>query len=113
MITKFVLNSILHHVGMSWTICSSKEMLCEIERVNHFNWFNKGPWYNTDICSKLHGKLFEDFITKARIDRYHLMCSIFAQDKKQPTYEYEESSIGDRKIPKNSTTESLEALVDT
>ena len=25
MITKFVLNAILHHVGMSWIICSNKK----------------------------------------------------------------------------------------
>ena len=31
MITKFVLNAILHHVGMLWIICSNKEMLYEID----------------------------------------------------------------------------------
>ena len=56
-------------------------MLYEIDKSNHPNWFNKGPWYNTEICSKLHGKLFEDSITHARIDIYHLMCSIVAHDK--------------------------------
>ena len=35
------------------------------------------------------------------------MCPIVAHDKKQPSYEDEESNIGDRPIPKNSTTESL------
>ena len=30
-ITKFVLNSILHHVGMPWIICSNNEMFYEIE----------------------------------------------------------------------------------
>ena len=29
---------------------------------------------------------------------------------KKPSYEDEESSIGDRKIPKNATIEALEAL---
>ena len=56
-------------------------MLYEVDESNHPNWFNKGPWYNTDICSKFHGKLFEDFITDAIIDRYHIMCSIVAHDK--------------------------------
>ena len=56
---------------------------------------------------KLHGKLFEYFITHARIDRYHLMCYIVVHDKKQPSYEDEESSIGDRPNPKNATTEAL------
>ena len=29
-ITKFVLDAILHHVGMSWIICSNKKMKYEI-----------------------------------------------------------------------------------
>ena len=37
-----------------------------------------GPWYNTSICKKLHGKLFEVFIRNARTDRYNIMCSIDA-----------------------------------
>ena len=41
------------------------------------------------------------------------MCSLVAHDKKRPTYEDYESSLGDRRIPKNPTTESLESLVDT
>ena len=76
-------------------------MLFEIGENNHPNWFNKGTWYNTAICSKFHGKLFEDFIRHARTDIYHLMCSIIKHDKQKPLYEYEESSIGDRPIPKN------------
>ena len=79
-------------------------MLYKTEESNHPNWVNKGTWYNTDICSKLHGKMFEDFIIHAITGRYHLMCSIIAHDKKQPLYEDEESSIGDRPIPKNTTT---------
>ena len=78
--TRFVLNAILHHVGMSWIICSNNEMFYEIEENKHPNWFNTGPRYNTDICSKLHGKLFEHFIRHARTDRYHIMCSIVAHD---------------------------------
>ena len=35
MITKFVLNSILHHVGMSWIISSNKEMKYKTEENNH------------------------------------------------------------------------------
>ena len=104
MITKFVLNEILHHVGMSWIICSNNEMLYELEESNHPNWLNKVPWYNTAICSKLHGKLFEDFIRHARTDRYHLMCFIIAHDKKQPSYKDEESSVGYSPTPKNATT---------
>ena len=63
MITKFLLNAILHHVGMSWIISSNKEMKYEIDKNNHQDWLNKGPWYNTSICLKLHGSMFEEFIT--------------------------------------------------
>ena len=69
MITKFVLNEILHDVGMLWIIWSNKEMFYEIDESNHPDWLNKGPWYKKDICSKLHGKLFEDFIKYARTYR--------------------------------------------
>ena len=84
-----------------------------MEESNHPNWLNKGPWYNTAICSRLHGSLFEDFITHARTDRNNLMCSLVAHDKRQPVYEDDESSIGDRLIPTHVTTEALEALGDT
>ena len=32
MLTKFVLNAILHHVGMSWIISSNKEMKYEMDK---------------------------------------------------------------------------------
>ena len=89
MITKSVLNTILYHVGVSWIICSNKKMKYEIDKINHHGCLNKVPWYNTDICSKLHGIMFEYFITHARIDRYNLMCSIVFRDKKEPAYEDE------------------------
>ena len=38
------------------------------------------------------------------------MCPIIVHDKKQPSYEDEYRSIGDRPIHKNATTEALEAL---
>ena len=37
-----------------------------------------GPWYNTYICNKLHGEMFERFIRNARTDRYNIICSIDA-----------------------------------
>ena len=81
-----------------------------MEKSNHLDWLNKGLWYNTDICSKLNGSLFEDFITNSRTDRYNLRCSIVAHDKKQPDYEETESSIRDRLISKHATTETSEAF---
>ena len=85
-------------------------MKYEIDEGNHQDWLNKNPWYNTSICSRLHGSMFEDFITHTGTDRYNILCYLVAHNKKQPAYEDEESTIGDRLIPKNVTTESLEAL---
>ena len=34
-ITKFVLNAILHHVGMSWIIISNKEIKYDMDKINH------------------------------------------------------------------------------
>ena len=81
MIYKCLLNEILHHVGMSWIICSSKEIKYEMDKINHQYWLNKGTLYNAAICSRLHGSMFEDFITHARTYRYNIMCSLVAQDK--------------------------------
>ena len=87
MITKFVLNAILQNVGMSWIICSNEEMLYEIDKSNHPDWLNKGPWYNTAICSRFHGSLFGYFMTHSITDRYNLLCSLVAHDLKKPAYE--------------------------
>ena len=80
MIPKFGLNEILHHVGMSWIIYSSKEMKYEMDENYHQDWLNKGPWYNTDICLRLNGSLFEYFITHARTNRYNILCSLVTHD---------------------------------
>ena len=61
----------------------------------------------------MHRIVFEDFIKHARTDIYHLMCSIIAHDKQQPSYEYKESSILDRPITNNEKIEELEALGST
>ena len=74
-----------------------------MDKNNHQDWLNKGPWYNTSICLKFHGSRFEEFITQARKDRYNIMCSLVAHDKLQPNYKDGESSIGDRSIPDNAT----------
>ena len=97
-------------MSMSWIIFSNNKIFYEIEESNHLDWFNKYSWYNTAICYNFHLKLFKDFIHHKIIDRYHLMCYIFAHDLKQPSYEDEEIIIGDRPIYNNATTEALEAM---
>ena len=77
MITPFVMNSMLCHIGISWMISSKKEM--DYDNFSHHEnvaWFETGPWHNKNICSKLYGTTFEVFIKQARIDRYNIMCSL-------------------------------------
>ena len=112
-ITKFVLNAIFHHVGMSWIISSDQEMEYEMDENKHQYWLNKGPWYNTSGCSKFYGSRFKNFISQAITDRYNLMCSLVAHDILQLDYKDYESSIGDRAIPDNAKTKILEALGET
>ena len=76
-----MLNEILNHVVMSWIITYNDEMKYEMDQNDHQYWLNKVHWYNTDICSRLHGSLFEYFITHARTDKYNLMCSLVEYDK--------------------------------
>ena len=45
------------------------------------DWITGSPWYNTYICKKLHGKVFEGFIRNSRTDRSNIMCSIDAHQK--------------------------------
>ena len=80
MINKFVLNTVLHHVGLSWIISSNKQMKDDIKENNTYR-VNKGPWYNTYICSKLHAAISECCIRNTIAERYNLMCSITALNK--------------------------------
>ena len=79
-VTSFLLNIVLHHVGMLWIIETNKHLEYYMDKHNPY-WITGVTWYNTCICKKLHGKLFEEFIRNARTDRYNLMCSIDAHEK--------------------------------
>ena len=74
-ITTFVLNTMLHHVDMLWIIENHEYLKYDME-IQNPDWLTGGPWYNTSIFKKLHGKLFEVFIRNSRTDRYNIMCSI-------------------------------------
>ena len=100
MINKCMLNEILYHVGMLWIIRSSNEIKYEIDKSNHRYWLDKGPWYNIDIYSRLHGSLLEYFITHARTDINNFMFYLISHDKIQPAYEDDERSIGYKLIRK-------------
>ena len=69
-----------------------------------------GPWYNTYICKKLHGKVFEGFIRNAGTNIYNNMCSIDAHVKYHQSYCDDVSSGGGCPLPSNSITEALDSL---
>ena len=105
-----MLNTVLHHVVLSWIISSIKQMKYDIKENHLTDWLNKVPWYNTSICYKWHGAVFDDFIINDKTDRCNIMCSITANDKVQPTYFDDASSVVSRAISKNATTSALESL---
>ena len=87
-----MLNTVLHHVGMLWIIETHEQLKYDLDKHNS-DWMTGGPWYNTSICKKLHGNLFEEFIINARTDRYNIICSIDAHEKNNPS-EHDDESIG-------------------
>ena len=71
-------------------------------------WMKGGPWYNTSICKKLHGKLFEVFIINAITDRYNIMCFIDAYERENQSSICDDGRRGGGcPLPKNSTTAAL------
>ena len=60
----FVLNTKLHHVGLSWIISSIKKMKYDIKENNHPDWLNKDPRYNT---AKMLG--LNSFITMIKLEK--------------------------------------------
>ena len=79
-ITTFLLNKMPHHVGMLWIVETHEKLKYDRDKQNP-EWMTGGPWYNTYICKKSHGKLFEGFIRNARTDIYHIIFSIDAHER--------------------------------
>ena len=97
----------LHHVGMLWIIENNEELKYYMD-IKNSDWLTDGPWYNTSICNKLHGKLFEVFIINPRTDRYNIMCSIDAYGRElQPSSCDDGIRSGVFPLPTNSMTEEL------
>ena len=48
-ITSFVLNTVLHHVGMLWIIEPHEQLKYDMDKHN-LDWMTGGSWYNTSIC---------------------------------------------------------------
>ena len=111
MITPFVMNSILHHVGMSCMISSREEMdYDKFTNTENVGWFETFPWHKKNIYSKLYGTTFEGFIKQARTYRYNIMCSLVAHDRLQDNEQDDESILGDRVIQKYAAVKALISL---
>ena len=80
-IPSFVLNTVLHYVGMSWIIETNQHFEYDLDK-NNPDWKIGCPWYNTYICKKIHGKVFDEFIRNAKTDRYNIICSIDKHKKR-------------------------------
>ena len=50
-ITTYVLNTMLHHVGMLWIIETHEQLKYDIDKHN-LEWITGDLWYNTYICKK-------------------------------------------------------------
>ena len=57
MLTNLLLNSVLHHVSLSWIIEINQELEYDTYEKNT-DWLTNGPCYNISICTKLHGTVF-------------------------------------------------------
>ena len=109
-ITTFLFNKILHHVSMIWIIENNEDLKYDVE-IQNSDWITGGTWYNTYICKKLHGKIFDTFIINAITDRSDIMCSIDAYEREHQSSRCDDGSSGEGcPLPITSTTEALESL---
>ena len=56
-ITIFVSNMVFQNVGLSWIIQSNQKLNFDFQQ-HCPSWIIDGTWYNTVICSRLHGQVF-------------------------------------------------------
>ena len=109
-ITTFSLNTMLHNVGMIWTIENHEYLKYDMDILSS-DLLIGGTWYNTYICKRLHGKLFEEFIISLRTDRYNIMFYIDAYEREHQSSTYDDGSIGGGcPLSITSTNKSLQYL---
>ena len=65
---------------MLWIIETHEQLKYDTDKHNSY-WMTGVPLYNTYICKKLHGNVFEGLIRNAITDRYNIMCAIDAHEK--------------------------------
>ena len=54
----FVLNTVIQHVGMLWIIEKNEQLKYDMD-IHNSDFMTGGPCYNTPICKKLPGNVFE------------------------------------------------------
>ena len=84
---------VLQHDGLYWIIQSNQKLNFDFH-LHCISWVLNVPWYDIKICPRLHGSLFEDYVTTDRRDRYNLMCSIEAHKRDHKTINDDASSGG-------------------
>ena len=62
-ITSFVIHTVFQHVGLFWIIDNNKHLKFEMDAQDS-QCMDKGPWYNTTICTKLNDQSFEYYFKK-------------------------------------------------
>ena len=72
---------------------------------------HKGQCYNTTICTKLNGQIFEDYLKTRRKDRYEFIFSVDAYGKYHVSIPSDASSGGGRPMSIISSKESVFKLV--
>ena len=70
-------------------------------------WMPCDPWYNTSICEKLLGKLFEGFIRNTITEIYIIICSIDAHEKDHQSSSDDGSSGGNFPLPTKFNNRSI------
>ena len=74
-IAPFVIHSLFQPVGFLQIIYINKHYKFEIDSEDT-QWTDKGPCYNTTICTELNGQIFKDTFKIGHKDRYDFMCYV-------------------------------------
>ena len=98
---------VFNHVGLYWIIKKKIKFYFEDHCTNCIL---NGPWYNTTICSQLHGSSFEDYDTTARKYSYNLMCYIENYEIMHSTGNDDTCSGGGRPLKNESRIDALVSL---
>ena len=112
MITPFFIHMVFKHVVFLWIIESNKHLKFDME-VQGSQWIDKGPWYNTKICTKLNVQSFKNDFKTGHKDRYELMCAVDVYDKEHVPMPDDVSSGVGRPMPITSPKEALFSLGQT